>query len=77
MRKMTQKAIKNYVVDGVAVDITDYSFEQVKKFIHSHTLEKIAYSCGTYGINAGLLQDVKTGKLYAITTRNSTLSMIF
>lgn len=77
MRKMTQKAIKNYIIDGVAVDITAYTFDQTKEFLRKHTIEKIAYSCGMYGINAGLIQDVASGQLYAITARNSVLFMIF
>jgi hypothetical protein len=77
MRKMTVKAIKNYVVDGVAVDITAYTFTQTKDFLKKHTIEKIAYSSGQYGINAGLIQDVASGQLYAITARNSNLFMIF
>ena len=77
MRKTTQKVIKNYIVDGVAVDITAYTFEQTKDFLKKHTIEKVAYSSGMYGINAGLIQDVASGQLYAITARNSVLFMIF
>lgn len=77
MRKTTQKIIKNYIVDGVAVDITAYTFEQTKDFLKKHTIEKVAYSSGMYGINAGLIQDVESGQLYAITARNSVLFMIF
>lgn len=77
MRKTTVKAIKNYIIDGVAVDITAYTFDQTKEFLRKHTIEKIAYSVGIYGINAGLIQDVASGQLYAITARNSVLSMIF
>jgi hypothetical protein len=77
MRKTTVKAIKNYIVDGAAVDITAYTFEQTKDFLKKHTIEKIAYSSGMYGINAGLIQDVASGQLYAITARNSVLFMIF
>jgi hypothetical protein len=77
MRKTTVKAIKNYIVDGAAVDITAYTFTQTKDFLKKHTIEKIAYSRGQYGINAGLIQDVASGQLYAITARNSVLFMIF
>lgn len=77
MRKTTQKTIKNYIIDGVAVDITAYTFEQTKEFLRKHTIEKVAYSSGMYGINAGLIQDVASGQLYAITSRNSVLFMIF
>ena len=77
MRKTTVKAIKNYIVDGVAIDITNYTFDQVKDFLKKHTIEKVAYSIGMYGINAGLIQDVASGQLYAITARNSVLFMVF
>lgn len=77
MRKTTVRAIKNYIIDGVAVDITAYTFEQTKEFLRKHTIEKVAYSSGMYGINAGLIQDVASGQLYAITSRNSVLFMIF
>lgn len=77
MKKTTQSTIKSYVRTGAAVDITNYSFETMRDFIHAHSLEKIAYSSGLYGINGGLLQDRDSGKLYAITVRNSALMMAF
>lgn len=77
LRKMTQKQIKDYVRDGVAIDITNYGFSEMKDFLHSHDLDKIAVSRGTYGINGGLLQDRDTGEMYAITARNSALMMAF
>jgi len=77
IRKMTQKQIKDYVRDGAAIDITNYGFGEMKDFLHSHDLNKIAVSRGTYGINGGLLQDRDTGEMYAITARNSVLMMAF
>ena len=77
MRKTTQRTIKGYVKDGAAVDLTNYNFEQMRDFLHAHSLDKIAYSTGIYGINAGLLQDRESGQLYAITARNTALSMAF
>ncbi len=77
IRTMTQKQIKDYVRDGAAIDITNYGFSEMKDFLHSHDLDKIAVSRGTYGINGGLLQDRDTGEMYAITARNSVLMMAF
>ena len=77
MRKYTQRAIKDYTRNGAAEDISGYSFDEMKDFLHSHNLEKIGYSCGVYGINGGLLQNNETGKLYAIIKRTSALLMAF
>jgi len=49
----------------------------MRDFLHAHSLEKVGYSSGVYGINGGLLQDSKTGQLYAITARNTALAMAF
>lgn len=77
MKKNTQKALRELVRLGAAESITNYNFSQMNEFLHSHDLDKIGYSSGVYGINGGLLQDTKTGKLYAITARNTALSMAF
>lgn len=77
MRKYTLKELKNLVKIGAASDITNFDFDQMNKFLHLHTLEKIGYSSGVYGINGGLMQDRNTGALYAITRRNGTLFMAF
>lgn len=77
MRKYTQKALRELVRLGAAENITDYNFSQMKDFLHSHSLEKVGYSSGVYGINGGLLQDTKTGQLYAITARNTACTMAF
>lgn len=77
MRKYTQKALRELVRLGTAESITDYSFSEMRDFLHAHSLEKVGYSSGVYGINGGLLQDTQTGQLYAITARNTALSMAF
>lgn len=75
MRNYTKKGIKNTVKTGMAEDITNYNFNRMKDFLHSHNIEKIGVSTGMYGVNAALLQDRNTGNFYAITERNSTLMM--
>lgn len=77
MKKYTKKEIKNLVTLGAAENITSYSFEQMNEFLKVHNLERIGLSYGAYGMNAGLLKDIETGKLYAITARNSALFMAF
>lgn len=77
MRKYSLKELKNLVRIGAAEDITNYSFEEVRSFNASRTLDKVGYSSGTYGINGGLLKDYNTGELFAITARNSTLMQLF
>lgn len=77
MRKYTQREIKDYTRTGAAVDITGYSFDEMRDFLHAHDLEKVGTSSGIYGINGGLLKDRETGELYAITARNSNLLMAF
>lgn len=77
MRKYTQKALKMLVKDGVALDLTNYSHENMWDFMKDKALDKVGYSSGIYGINGGLLKDTKTGTLYAITARNCALFTAF
>lgn len=77
MRKYTQKALRELVRLGAAESITNYSFSEMRDFLHAHSLEKVGYSSGVYGINGGLLKDTQTGQLYAITARNTACSMAF
>ena len=73
MKTMKQKEIKNLVKLGVAVDITseECSLDRYRR------LDPVAVSRGKYGMNGGLLKDFQTGKLYAITARNSALFYYF
>ncbi len=70
--KMTQKTIRNMVAMGVAADITHMSFDDCKDFMSRHKLTTLNVSTGAYGMNGALFQD-ESGKLYAITSRTSTL----
>lgn len=72
MRKYTQRELKNLVAIGAAEDLTNAPAEKIPAYY-----EKIGYSAGIYGINGGLIQDPKTGKLYAITARNTMLARVF
>lgn len=68
-KKMKHKEIENLVKLGMAVNITNdpapMDFEK--------SYEKIAYSMGVNGSNGALFRG-KSGKLYAITRRNSVLA---
>ena len=72
MKKCKQSYIKNLVKMNVAVDLTRCDLQK-----EHFALEKIGYSKGVYGINGGLLRNPKTGKLYAITARNTNLFQLF
>ena len=73
MKTMKQKEIKNLVKLGAAVDIT-YEEGSLTRY---RQLDPVAVSHGKYGMNGGLLKDYETGKLYAITARNSALFYYF
>lgn len=74
MRKYKTREIKELVKSGAAVDITNYSgAERQALKDRESSLEKVGYSVSTYGIAGGILQGASTGKLYAITTRSSSL----
>lgn len=77
MKKYTQRQLKKLVNQGIAIDITNYSFTQTNELLNNIDIEKIAYSRGINGLNGGLFKDNKTNKLYAITARNSTLLIVF
>lgn len=72
IERMTQKEIRNLVALGVAADITYLSFDDCNALRNSHKLTTLNVSTGVYGINGALFQD-EAGKLYAITSRTSTL----
>ena len=72
MERMTQKEIKRFVELGVAEDITYLSFDACNTLREAHNFTTLNVSTGVYGINGALLRD-ENGKLYAITSRTSTL----
>ena len=72
MKKMSQKEIKNLVMLGIAEDITHLSFDACNDLMNAHRFTTLNVSTGAYGMNGALFQD-ESGKLYAITSRTSTL----
>ena len=77
MKKYTQKYFKTLVKEGLAHDITNKDFDTIKELLAKHNFNKIGYSSGLYGLNGGLIQDINSGELYAITARTSTLFQVF
>lgn len=75
MVKTTQKALKRHVADGIAQDITRFSFEEADALHQAHRLETVAISSGVYGLNGALLED-ENGKLYAITARTTLAQLV-
>lgn len=77
MERTTQKALKNFVKNGIAEDITTLSFADCNALRNIEKGTKtIAVSVGVYGLNGALLEGNKSGKWYAITARNSTLAQM-
>ena len=76
MERVTLTTIKNMVKVRLAEDITHYDFDRVNALLRSRDLDRIAYSCGTYGITGAVLRDMATGDLFCVTARNSTLFQV-
>ena len=72
MERMTQKEIKRFVALGVAEDITYLSFDACNALRKAHNFTTLNVSTGVYSMNGALFRD-ENDKLYAITSRTSTL----
>lgn len=68
---MNKKFIKEMVTDGLAKDITNFSYEQAKELLGQGY--HINLSFGRYGMSAGLFRNTLTGEMYAVLARNSLL----
>ena len=72
--KVTRKTIREYVVSGDAIDITNISLDDAKKLTGNEGwLDTELYSMGTYGCNGILFRGHNTGNRYAITDRAQSL----
>lgn len=69
MQRFTQKALRELVRSGVAVDVT-HARERDEI---PENYRQIGYSCGVYGCNGMLLQGCETNKLYAVTSCTSAI----
>lgn len=70
MKKYTTRQLKELVKIGAAIDVTD----AISTTAIPEGYDKIGYSRGINGIN-GLLMRGKSGKLYAITSRSTAISI--
>ena len=77
MRRLSKKELRGYVADGLAVDITEYNHAAAIDLWRRCDFDKIGYCSGSYGISGGLVQDRKTGIMYAILARTVALLTIF
>ena len=68
MKQYTQKALRNLVKNGLAIDLTKaHDYKAIPE-----RYEQVGYSRGIYGCNGKLLRG-ESGQLYAITTATSAL----
>lgn len=70
MKKYTTRQLKELVKIGAAINVTD----AISTTAIPEWYDKIGYSRGINGIN-GLLMRGKSGKLYAITSRSTAISI--
>lgn len=68
MKKYTTRQLKELVNIGMAIDVT-YA---ISKTAIPELYDKIGYSKGINGLN-GLLMKGKSGKLYAVTKRETAI----
>lgn len=74
MMQTKQRAIKELVAHGNAIDITNHNIAKQKQLeTLEGKLDCIAYSHGVYGVNGLLLKGRNTGNLYAVTTRSTAI----
>lgn len=70
MKKYTTRQLKELVKIGAAIDVTD----AISTTAIPEWYDKIGYSRGINSIN-GLLMRGKSGKLYAITSMSTAISI--
>lgn len=75
--KTTLKEIRRYVTTNAAEDLTRKGFAEIDAIrVTECGFETIAYSAGLYGCTGVLVKGNTTGKLYAVTARNSALFQV-
>ena len=72
--KTTLKELKNMAHFGMAEDITNFSENDINELQEREgTLDNIATSFGTYGMNGGLFEARNTRNKFVILSRNTNL----
>lgn len=75
--KTTLKDIRSYVTTNAAEDLTKKRFAEIDAIrVAECGFDTIAYSTGIYGVTGVLVKGNTTGKLYAVTARNSALFQV-
>lgn len=72
MRKYKAGELKELARKGLAVDVTNYSFDQINELRQVERLSQVGYACGTYGIQGALLES-DNGNWYVVTARSAAL----
>lgn len=72
MRKYKVGELKELARKGLAVDVTNYSFDQINELRQVERLSQVDYACGTYGIQGALLES-DNGNWYVVTARSAAL----
>lgn len=68
---MNKKFIKELVANNMALDITNFSYDEAISCISKYHYINLSY--GKYGVNAALFINEQTGYMYAVLSRNSLL----
>lgn len=68
---MRRKFIKELVDSNMAIDITNYSYDEAIRCVSKCNYINLSY--GKYGVNAALFVNIETGKMYAVLARNTLL----
>lgn len=75
--KTSKKELLAYAKQVNAIDLNKYSFEEIEALRKSEEyLEEVAYSIGTYGVNAYLCKGHKTKQFYVVPSRSTTLFQV-
>lgn len=74
MTKYTQKQLKEMVANGMAIDVSNISFEKAQELRKEEKgVGQIGYASGVYGCSGMLLRGNKTGQLYAVVGRTQAI----
>ena len=75
--KTALKDIRSYVTTNAATDLTKKNFSEIDAIrVAECGFDTIAYSTGVYGVTGVLVKGNTSGKLYAVTARNSALFQV-
>lgn len=73
--KTTQKECRELIKYGNAVDLNKLPTEELYDI--AHHLKTLAIGHGVYGMNCGIFQDIRDGKMYACPSRSNALFIVY